>query len=361
MRAAVLHTIPGRPEVVEVEIAAPGAHEVLVRTAAAGLCGSELNLIDGRITRSAPLVLGHEAAGVVEAVGAEITGLAAGDHVVACVSVSCGACRFCLTGELWLCRDKARTARGPGEAPRLRLAAGGAALSAMGYVGAFAERMLVHERSLVRIPAEVPLDRAALLGCAVTTGIGAVQRAAGLRPGETAAVIGCGGVGLNVVQGARLAGAARIMAVDTSAEKLELARRFGATDLVLAADDPVAEVRRRSVGGVDHAFEAVGSPATVAQAFAMARAGGTAYVIGVLPEDAEVVLPASAFLEGRGVRGVYMGANRFAVDVPRYVELYRQGRLLLDELISQRIELHDVAAAYDRLRRGQAARAVIVF
>jgi S-(hydroxymethyl)glutathione dehydrogenase/alcohol dehydrogenase len=207
------------------------------------------------------------------------------------------------------------------------------------------------------------LDRAALLGCAVLTGVGSVFNGARVRPGETVAVIGCGGIGLNIVQGARIAGAERIVAVDRQAAKLDLARTFGATDTVDASiTDPVADVVERIGGGVDHAFEAVGLAATIAQAFEMARPGRTAYVVGVPASDATIEIPGGPLVfRSKGLRGLIMGASRFKEDIPMLARLYEQGRLLLDELIAERIDLDDVNGGYDTLRTGAAARSVVTF
>jgi S-(hydroxymethyl)glutathione dehydrogenase/alcohol dehydrogenase len=304
-----------------------------------------------------PTVLGHESSGIVEAVGADVTAVRPGEHENCCLSVFCGACRNCLAGDTWLCEDKGATARRPGEPPRLAL--GGAEVPQFAHVSGFAEQLLVHENATVSITKDMPLDRAALIGCGVMTGVGAAVNAARVAVGQTAVVIGCGGIGLNAVQGCALAGAARIVAVDVHPAKLELARVFGATDVVdSSAVDPVEAVRDLT-GGVDVAFEAIGLSETVEAAFAMLRRGGMAYVIGVVP--GRVSLPGLDFLGAKGVRGVYMGSNHFKVDMPRYIELYLQGRLKLDELISARITLDEVNDGYAAMKRGGVARSVIVF
>lgn len=359
MRAAVLREAPGELAVEDVTVAAPGPREVLIANAAAGLCHSDLHFIDGSYPWPLPAVLGHESAGVVEAVGEDVTYVAPGDHVITCVSVFCGECEQCLTGHPARCADPS-VRRPPGAPPRLT--AGTEPLSQFSELGSFAEELLVHERAVVRIPADIPLDRAALVGCGVITGVGAVFNTADVRPGTTVAVVGCGGIGLNCVQGARIAGALRVIAVDTVGWKLDLAASFGATDLVDAsAGDPVTQVRELTGGGVDYSFEAIGSKATVEQVYAMARPGGTATVIGMVPLGTKVEIEGSDFLAERRLLGCLMGSNRFRVDMPRILELYRQGRLKLDELVSSRIPLEGLNAAAAELRAGTVARSVVVF
>jgi S-(hydroxymethyl)glutathione dehydrogenase/alcohol dehydrogenase len=262
-----------------------------------------------------------------------------------------------MRGRPQLCGNKRRT-RAEGERPRLSL--DGQPVGAFAGLGAFAERMLVHERAVVRIPDEMPLDRAALLGCAVITGMGAVLNTAKVAPGETVAVIGCGGVGLNSIQAARLAGAERIVAVDRIASKLERAREFGATDVIDASSvDPVEAVRELTGGGVDQAFEVVGRPQTIEQAFGMLRAGGTATVVGVpRPEDRISIAPIDLLYEKR-LQGTQMGSTRFRLDVPLYCRLYLDGRIKLDELVTNRISLEDVNGALAGLDDFSGARSVI--
>jgi S-(hydroxymethyl)glutathione dehydrogenase/alcohol dehydrogenase len=360
VRAAILPEAPGKLFVDDVTIDAPRADEVLVRVAACGLCHSDVHVLDAHLPAVLPTVLGHEAAGVVEAVGADVTEVRPGDHVVMCTAQFCGTCRPCARGETWLCERRRQIGRTP-QHPPLRW--GDRPLHALGSLGGLAEQMLVHRNALVAVSADLPLDRAALLGCAVLTGVGSVFNGARVRPGETVAVIGCGGIGLNIVQGARLAGAERIVAVDRQAAKLDLARTFGATDVVDASStDAVAEVVERTAGGVDHAFEAVGLATTIAQAFDMARPGRTAYVVGVPAADATIEIPGGPLVfRSKGLRGLIMGASRFKDDIPMLARLYEQGRLLLDELIAERIDLDDVNGGYDTLRTGTAARSVVTF
>jgi S-(hydroxymethyl)glutathione dehydrogenase/alcohol dehydrogenase len=360
MRAAILAETPGKLIVDDVSIDVPEPDEVLVRVAACGLCHSDVHVLDAHLPAVLPTVLGHEAAGVVDAVGSDVTEVRPGDHVVMCTAQFCGSCRSCARGETWLCERRRQIGRTPDHPP---LHWGDQPLHALGSLGGLAEQMLVHRNALVAVPTDLPLDRAALLGCAVLTGVGSVFNGAKVRPGETVAVIGCGGIGLNIVQGARIAGAERIIAVDRQASKLELAHMFGATDVVDASDgDPVADVLERTGGGVDHAFEAVGLAATIAQAFEMVRPGRTAYVVGVPSADATIEVPGGPLVfRSKGLRGLIMGASRFKDDIPMLARLYDQGRLLLDELVAERIDLDDVNAGYDLLRTGTAARSVVTF
>jgi S-(hydroxymethyl)glutathione dehydrogenase/alcohol dehydrogenase len=360
MKAAVQFEVPGNLRIVDVEVAAPLPHEVLVRTVASGLCHSDLHFLEGKYVQELPVVLGHEAAGIVEAVGDAVTGIAVGDHVIACLSTFCGSCRYCLSGRPALCLREG-VERSPDEPPRLTWQ--GRKLIANARLGAFAEQMLLHEHSVVPVRRDMPLDRAALIGCAVTTGIGAVTNTAQVPPGSSVVVLGCGGIGLNAIQGAALSGASRVIAVDKLAWKLELARAFGATDLVDAAEeDPVAAVHALVPGGVDYAFEAIGLTATASQGYAMLARGGTVTLIGMIPQGESVAFPAEDLIFGeKRVQGSNMGSNRFRIDIPRYVDLYMTGRLNLDDLVSARIRLEDVNEGYAALNRGEVARSVIVF
>jgi S-(hydroxymethyl)glutathione dehydrogenase/alcohol dehydrogenase len=359
-RAAVLTECPGELKPATIEIDAPAAGEALVRTAAAGLCHSDLHFMQGKYRPPLPIVLGHEIAGVVERVGPGVSYLQPGDHVVGCLSVFCGECDFCVTGRPYLCSSSS-TRRPPGAPPRLQL--DGQLVHQGGQLGGFAEALLVHERALVKVGRAMPLDRAAVLGCAVMTGVGAVFRTARVRPGAVVAVIGCGGIGLNVIQGAILAGASRVIAVDQRAAKLDLARRFGATDIVDAAQaDPVETVRDLTGGGVEYSFEAVGLAVTAEQSFMMLARGGTATVIGLIPHGKRVCLDASAFWTAeKRIQGSTLGSNRFRYDLPRLADLYLQGRLNLDDLVSSRIGLDDVNAGFTALAGGDVARSVIVY
>jgi S-(hydroxymethyl)glutathione dehydrogenase/alcohol dehydrogenase len=359
MKAAVLNTCPGDLEIEDVDIDKPGPREVLIRTVAAGLCHSDLHFMEAKYPTRVPAVLGHESAGVVEAVGDQVTYVQPGDHVITCLSVFCGECESCLTGRMSICRD-ASTQRAKDDAPRLTR--NGEPMGQFLNLSSFAEQMLVHEHAVVKIDKEMPLDRAALLGCGATTGLGAAMNTARVEPGSTVAVIGCGGIGLNAVQGAALCGAARVIAVDMLDSKLELARTFGATDVVNAGEgDPVRTVMEMTGGGVQYSFEAIGLKIAAEQAFNMLRPGGTATVIGMIPVGQNVELPGYAFLSEKKIQGSAMGSNRFRVDMPRYIDLYMQGRLKLDELVSARIPLEKVNDGFAAMKTGEVARSVILF
>ncbi len=368
IRAAVLHRAGAPPVVEELRLAAPHDDEVLVRVEAAGVCHSDLHLCDGHLGRDrVPIVPGHEGAGVVEAVGARVTHLAPGDRVAFCFIPACGTCRQCLTGRTNLC-ETALTSNRHGTLPegssRLSLPDGRPVRHFLN-VSCFAERCVVHAASAVPLPAEIPLWQAALIGCAVVTGLGAVRNAARVRLGDSVAVIGCGGVGLQAVAGARMAGAGRIIAVDTSPEKLALARRHGATDTVLSGgtdgDGPVLPVLTMTDGGVDHAIEVVGMPETIRQAFDMIRPGGTAVVVGVAPIGAEVAIPAIDFTSEKTLRGCFYGSSQAAAEMPALMRMVADGRLDLADAVSHRIGLDDLEQAFERLRRGQGARSVVLF
>jgi S-(hydroxymethyl)glutathione dehydrogenase/alcohol dehydrogenase len=358
MRAAVLHDCPGQLDISDLDIARPAPNEILVRTKAAGLCHTDLHYMDGLLPTVVPTVLGHESAGVVEEVGSEVTAVVPGDAVVACLSAGCGHCEWCIAGRPYLCANPPR--RSVGSAPALT--EDGAPVGQFAGIGGFAEQMLLSERAVVKINPDVPLDRAAVIGCAVTTGLGAVFNTAQVRPGSTVAIIGCGGIGLNVVQGAAIAGAVRVVAIDVAEDKLALAREFGATDTINAATgEPVEALRDLTGGGVDYSFEALGAKLTAEQAFAMLRPRGLATLIGALPAGTVLEIPGQQLFETR-IQGSLMGSNRFSIDVPHYIELYLQGRLKLDELISNRISLEEINTSYAELARGsRLARSVITF
>jgi S-(hydroxymethyl)glutathione dehydrogenase/alcohol dehydrogenase len=292
-------------------------------------------------------------------VGSDVHYVKPGDHVITCLSVFCGHCESCLTGHLSLCQEP-ETNRSSKEEPRL--SQNEQPLTPFAQLGSFAEMMLVHEHALVKVREDMPMDRAALIGCGVTTGIGAVIHTAAVEPGSTVAVIGCGGIGLSAINGAALAGASRIIAVDMVASKLELARKFGATDLVDASDgESVQKVIEMTGGGVHYSFEAIGLKATAEQAFQMLRAGGTATVIGMIPPGQMVSIHGVDFLSEKKIQGSMMGSNRFRVDMPRFVDFYLQGKLHLDDMISNRIALSDINEGMAALETGEIARSVIMF
>ncbi len=359
MKAAVLFE-PGKPvEIADVRVDTPGPREVLIRTAAVGVCRSDLHFVDGAYPHALPTIPGHEAAGVVEAVGSEVRTVKPGDHVVTCLSVFCGHCEFCVTGHIHLCLG-ADTRRPKGAPPRLSL--DGQPVAQMLNLSAYAEQMLVHEHACVAIDKAMPLDRAALIGCAVTTGAGAVFNCCQVTPGETVAVIGCGGIGLAAVNAAKIAGAGRIIAIDPVPEKRALAERLGATDSIDALSETAADhVIELSRGGVHHAIEAVGRPQSAATAVKVLRRGGTATILGMMPLSEKVGLSASDLLSGKKLQGGLMGGNRFPVDIPRLVDFYLRGQLDLDSVIAERIGLDQINHAFDELRKGDATRSVVMF
>ena len=360
MKAAVLRELNTPMGIEALTISKPGPREVLVRLAAVGVCHSDLHIITGDLPHPLPAVLGHEAAGVVEQVGSEVRTVKPGDHVIVCLTFHCGHCEQCETGHSHRCQP-AESGRLPGEAPRLTL--GTTPVAQFMNMGAFAEQMLVHESGCVAISRDMPFDRACLIGCGVATGFGAATRTAAVRPGETVAVIGCGGVGLAAINGAVVAGASRIIAVDRVPAKLATAAAFGATDTVDGSAGGVVEQIMALTGGrgVDHAIEAIGLKQTIEDAFNMTCKGGTATVVGAARYDLRVELPAIALLREKKLQGSMMGGVRTQIDIPRYVGMYMAGKLKLDELISRRRPLAEINEAFDDMRNGEVARSVILF
>ncbi len=358
MKAAVFHA-PNQPQTIEdVEIDKPGPREVLIRTAAAGLCHSDLHFIEGKYPTPVPTVLGHESAGIVEAVGRDVTYVKPGDHVITCLSVFCGHCEFCLTGHMSICQTP-EVKMLPGKARRLRWK--GEHLNQYLNLSSFAEQMLVHEHALVKVSPEMPMDLAALIGCGVITGYGAIVHTAKVEPGSTVAVVGCGGIGLAAINGAQIAGAGRIIAIDKDPGKLELAIKFGATDGILADDDVAARVMEATSGGVHYSFECIGLKQTTELCFNILRPGGTATIIGMIPVGTRIELHGPDFLRERRIQGSVMGSNRFRVDMPRLIEFYQRGRLRLDEMVSGRLKLAQINEGFDALKKGGVARNMIVF
>ncbi len=362
MKAAVLYE-PNQPLVVEeVELDEPKAGEVLVKIAAAGVCHSDFHIMKGEWASPLPVVLGHEGAGVVERVGAGVTRLEPGQPVVLNFRANCGTCHYCTIGRPVLCNGIAspRTSMFDGTT---RLRKNGTEIHHMARTACFAEYAVVPESGAVPVRRDMPLDKACLVGCAVMTGVGAVTNTARIEPGATVAVIGCGGVGLNAVQGAALAGAGRIIAVDMLDNKLEYAKEFGATDVVNAGNgDAVARVVEMTGGGVDYAFEAIGNSTTIQQSYDMLALGGTAVIVGMAPENDEVTFNALSFPRTeRGIIGSWYGGARPWVDLPKMTDLYMSGRLKIDPLISRTYPLEEINAAYDALAAGEVARSIIVF
>lgn len=361
MKAAVMRANDAPLTIEDVRIDDPGPGEVRVRTVASGICHSDLTVMEGGLPFPPPCILGHEPAGVVEEVGAGVTDFAPGDHVIGCITAWCGVCRYCTAGRPYLCPEQLA---GRPEGARSRLEdADGSALFQFANLSSFAEKMLCPERSLVKIREDMPLDRASLIGCGVTTGLGAALNTVRIPAGASVVIIGLGGVGLSALQGARIVGAGKIIAVDAQPWKFSLAKTCGATHCVDATDgDPVAAVHELTDGGADFVFECIGLGKTIQQAVAMTGRGGTAVLVGVVPVTEMVPLPAAEItLNEKHVTGSFMGSNRFRFDMPKYVEFYLDGRLHLDEMISARIPLDDVNGAIERMKKGEVARQVIVY
>ncbi len=361
MKAAVMRANNAPLEIEDVTIDAPGLGEVLLKTAASGICHSDLHVIEGGLPMPPPCILGHEPAGIVEAIGEGVTDFVPGDHVIGCITNWCGVCKFCTGGRPYLCPSQFN-GRPEGSKSRL-IDAEGKPIMQFANLSSFAEEMLCPERSLVKIRDDMPLDRASLIGCGVTTGLGAALNTVHIPAGASVVIIGCGGVGLSALQGARIVGAGQIIAVDAQAWKFDLAKDFGATDCVDATDgDPVAAVLELTGGGADFVFECIGLVPTVQQAIGMTGRGGTTVLVGVVPVTEMVPISAADLtLQEKKITGSYMGSNRFRFDMPKYIEFYLDGRLRLDEMISSRIKLDEVNEAFDRMRKGEAARQVIVF
>jgi S-(hydroxymethyl)glutathione dehydrogenase/alcohol dehydrogenase len=362
MKAALL-TGPGPLEVKEIDINGPEDGEVMVRIRACGVCHSDLHSINGARAAGQPLpratLLGHEAAGVVQDIGRGVTTVAPGDHVIMAFHPSCGKCFYCVRGQPQICeRTDYPDRRATGARPRLSL--DGVPVTQGIGVGGFAEYTCMPEGGVVKVRDDAPLETVCLVGCGVTTGIGAALWTAKVQAGSDVAVIGVGGVGLNIIQGAKLASARRVIAVDLLDNKLEMARRFGATDLVNASrEDPVAKVKELTNGYLDYAFEAIGLPQTVEQAFAMVRPGGTAVAVGVTRGN--VTVPGGAFLQEKKLIGSLYGSASVQAAIPRLVDLYMDGKVMLDELVSRRRPLEEINEAFEDMEKGAVARSVIEF
>jgi S-(hydroxymethyl)glutathione dehydrogenase/alcohol dehydrogenase len=369
MKAAVMYEAE-RPLVVEtIELEDPREGEVLVRLAASGVCHSDYSVIHGVVQWPTPCVLGHEGAGVVEAVGPGVTGVKAGDHCILATLANCGRCPACAVGKAIFCPTRGAGTYGTMWDGTSRMRKDGRELYSFAHTSTFCEHTVVPEEGVVPIRKEMPLDKAALIGCGVITGWGAAVNTAQVRPGSRVAVIGCGGIGLNTIQGAALAGALQIIAVDVLANKLEWARAFGATDTVNAREaDAVARVRELAGGvpqgqaGVDYAFEAIGNTATIEQGIKMLGPGGQMLIIGTTPRGARIsVDPWGELWPDRSLRVVRYGSARPHYDFPLLVDLYLAGKLKLDELVSRTYPLDEINTAFDELEAGALARGVILY
>ncbi|HUW38126.1 MAG TPA: Zn-dependent alcohol dehydrogenase [Rhodocyclaceae bacterium] len=348
----------------EIAVESPRRSEVMIKLAACGVCHSDLSATNGTIAFPTPVVLGHEGAGVVVEVGEGVVDVAVGDHVVSSFVSMCGKCRYCQTGRPQLCDQAAKAGYTLPDGTVRTSDLAGAPLNVFSGCGVMAEYATLHVDNIVKIPQDMPLDKAALISCGVMTGFGAVANTARLEPGSSAVVFGCGGVGLNAIQGCAIGGAGIIVAVDTSDAKLEMARAFGATHTVNAATEEnlVKTLKKLTEGGADYSFECIGSGQVVAQAYGALRKGGTAVVVGVAPpKDMTSIRTASLTFEEKTLTGSYFGSARPRQDFPRLIGLYRAKRLKLDELITRRYRIDEAPAAFADLAAGKNARGVIVF
>jgi Zn-dependent alcohol dehydrogenase len=362
MRAALLEAA-GRPLRLDtIEICEPGPGQVRVRVRHCGVCHSDLSIVDGTFPSPLPIVLGHEAAGVVDAVGDGVAGLAPGDHVVLTPLAPCGACYFCVRGEPGVCVNATNIQTNTFHDGSTGLARGGELVYRGVGVGAFAERVLTSSTGAVKIPADVPLEIACVIGCAVQTGVGAALNTAKVEEGATVLVMGLGGVGLSIVQGARLAGAARILAADPVAERRAAAERFGATDLLDPAREDVTSRAMELTGvGVDYAFDAVGRGELIQTGLAATRPGGTTVCVGAPPlgDSVTIGLPALFVLTEKKLIGCALGSSNSLREIPRLVALWQAGRLDLEGLITARRPLADINLALDDLKAGRGIRTVL--
>jgi S-(hydroxymethyl)glutathione dehydrogenase/alcohol dehydrogenase len=358
MKALVVNALGGGFDVEDVRIAAPIGREVLVDVRASGLCHTDL-LFATHDFVPLPAVLGHEVAGVVAAVGPDVGQARVGDHVVGSLAQACGACARCLAGRSFQCRHPESTLRRATDAPRLSRS--GSALFQGFGLGGFAERALIHENQLAVVPKELPFPQAALLGCGIVTGAGSVLNTANVSAGDTVVIFGAGGVGLNAVSGARIAGASKIVVIDIQPKRLEEARRFGATDVIDSAQtNPVEAVRGLLPAGADHVFDFVGLKTVAEQGLEMLAVGGGLYLVGVARPDVEIGVNIVSAIGGqKRVQGVNLGSSNAKRDIPMYADLYLQGRMNLDDLVSRTISLRDVNDAYESLKSGSLNRVVV--
>jgi S-(hydroxymethyl)glutathione dehydrogenase/alcohol dehydrogenase len=358
VKALVLNALGRGFDFENIDIAAPIGREVLVDVQASGLCHTDLLFATHDIVPT-PAVLGHEVAGVVAAVGLDVTQIRVGDHVVGSLAQACGACARCLSGRSFQCRHPDVTLRRPTDTPRL--SRNGAGLF-QGYgLGGFAERALIHENQVAVVPKELPFAQAALLGCGVVTGAGSLLNTASVSAGDTVVIFGAGGVGLNAISGARIAGASRIVVIDIQEKRLDEARRFGATDVIDSTKTkPVEAVRALLPGGADHVFDFVGQKSVAQQGLEMLGVGGGLYLVGVATPDVEIGMNIFNAIGGqKRVQGVNFGSTNTKRDIAMYAELYLQGRMNLDDLVSKRIALRDVNEGYAALREGSLNRVVV--
>lgn len=360
MKAVVAHEL-NRFGVEDISLDSPKAGEVLVKMHATGVCQSDMSVINGTLPIPLPTVLGHEGAGVVDQVGDGVTNVRPGDHVVLSFVPTCGTCFHCLRGETHLCLLGMPTGAMLDGTSRVRL--GDTQLNVMLFLGNMAEYCVVPSISVVPINREIPFKTAALVGCGVTTGVGAAIKTAEVRPGSTVAVFGCGGVGISIIQGARISGAERIIAVDLADNKLEMAKEFGATDMVNASGDPVAKIQELTDGiGVDYSFEAIGVSKTIEQTYQAARRGGMVIIVGAGNIVDMVSFSAlMLFAEAKTIKGCMYGSVNPRVDFPKWLDLYRRRKLDLDRMVTRTYKIDEAPQAFDDLQQGRNVRGVILF
>lgn len=363
IKAAVLYELGGRLEVEEVELAAPKEGEVLVKVAAAGVCHSDISVIDGVIPFPLPAVLGHEGAGVVESVGTGVEHLLPGDQVIFSFIPSCGRCFYCLRGKPNLCEPSLRLGGSLYDGTTRLTNGDGASINHFSSTSCFAEYTVVPQQGAIKIDPNAPLDKVALIGCCVTTGVGAVFNTAKVAPGSSVAVFGCGGVGLSIVQGAAISGAQPVIALDLWEERLNLAKELGATHTINAStEDGTRKIREWTGGkGVDYAFEAIGNPDTFSQAYRSIHWGGTCVCVGVPAADAKLTFDSRLIMQERTIKGSLYGSSNPRVDFLNLVDLYSAGKLKLDPMITGRFPLDRINTAFDDLRKGVGARSIITF
>lgn len=363
MKAAVLYEINTPLKIEKVMLDEPQANEVLVKIVATGVCHSDMHFMKGEMPVPVPVVPGHEGAGIVEKVGPGVTTLQPGDHVVMMVAFSCGKCRYCIEGKPTMCLENLpiqSMATLPGGG--IRLHKGKQPLNHMFGLASYAEYAVVHERSCVKVRDDAPLDVLCLLGCGTSTGIGAAINSTGIKPGESIAIFGCGGVGLSAVMGAKLAGAGKIIAVDTLDKKLKMAQKLGADYLIDASvDDPMTKVMELTGGGADYAIECIGNVNVMTQAFASIRFGGKFIVVGMAPLGSMLNIATYEFLLGKTITGTVQGDINAQIDIPRYIDLFMEGKLPIDKLISKSYAIDDINDAFEDLEKGKVIRSVVKF
>jgi S-(hydroxymethyl)glutathione dehydrogenase/alcohol dehydrogenase len=357
-QAAVLTAINEPLELTTIRVDDPEPHEVRLKVTNVGLCHSDLHYMTGSVPTGIPAVLGHEVAGIVEAVGSAVTSLEPGDRVTGALTPACGRCSYCEAGHSTQCLrlEQVRERPRPGFETL-----DGRAIDRLGSIGAFSQHVLMRENALVKLPDDVPLHVGCLLSCCIVTGVGAVFRGAEVRPGSTVAVVGCGGVGSAIIQGARLAGASAIVAIDLDEDRLKAAREYGATHTINGGEgDTVEELHRLLSDGVDYAFEAVGSARTAQTAFALLRPTGTACLVGIAPMGTEIPVPAMDFwYQEKRLIGSYMGSGQAREDIAQFARLYQQGRLMLDEMVTRVIPFAEINEGFEQMLSGNVTRIVV--